>query len=165
MTLPAFWRRARLAAVKSAAPASSAMSREQTPQPAPAKQRILVIDDHPLVRRGLTTLINAEPDLIVCAEAANCREGLQAITGARPDLAVVDLSFRDGDGFDLVRAICAIQDGPPVLVLTMHEAPPYVRRAFAAGADGYVAKHESTETLLIAMRSVLRGETYGAPGV
>jgi DNA-binding NarL/FixJ family response regulator len=140
------------------------MSRKQTPQAAPAKRRILIVDDHPLVRRGLTALINAESDLIVCAEAANPRDGLEAIAGTRPDLAVVDLTFREGDGFDLVRAICAIQDGPSVLVLTTHEAPPHVRRAFAAGASGYVAKHEMTETLLIAIRSVLRDENYGAPG-
>ena len=142
--------------------AASVMCREQIPEP--AKQRILIIDDHPLVRRGLTTLINAEPDLIVCAEAANPRQGLGAIAQSRPDLAIVDLSFREGDGFDLVRAICAIQDGPPVLVLTVHQALPYVRRAFAAGASGYVAKQEMTETLLTAIRSVLRGETHGAPG-
>jgi len=134
------------------------------PQAAPAKRRILIVDDHPLVRRGLTALINAESDLIVCAEAANCSEGLEAIAGARPDLAVVDLSFRDGDGFDLVRAICATQGGPPVLALTMHDAPLHVRRAFAAGTSGYVAKREMTDTLLTAIRSLLRGETFGAPG-
>jgi len=133
------------------------------PQAVPARRRILIIDDHPLVRRGLTALINAEPDLIVCAEAANPREGLEVIAGARPDLAVVDLSFRNGDGFELVRGIRAIQDGPPVLALTMHETPLYVRRAFAAGASGYIAKREPPETLLIAIRSVLRGEAYGAP--
>ena len=140
------------------------MSRKQTPQSAPARRRILIIDDHPLVRRGLKALIDAEPDLIVCAEAANPRDGLEAIADARPDLAVVGLSFRDGDGFDLVRAICAVEDGPPVLALTTHDAPLYVRRALAAGASGYVAKREPNETLLAAIRSVLRGETFGARG-
>ncbi len=140
------------------------MSRKQTPQAAPAKRRILIIDDHPLVRRGLKALIDPEPDLIVCAEAANPRDGLEAIADARPDLAILGLSFREGDCFDLVRAICATHVSLPVLVLTTHDAPLYAGRAFAAGASGYVTKSEKTEELLVAIRSVLRGETYGAPG-
>jgi DNA-binding NarL/FixJ family response regulator len=139
------------------------MSRKRTRHTAPARRRILIVDDHPLVRRGLKALIDAESDLIVCAEAANARDGLQAIGDARPDLVIAGLSFRDDDGFELVRKICATHGGLPVLALTMHEAPLYVGRAFAAGASGYVAKRELTETLLVAIRSVLRGETFGAP--
>ncbi len=140
------------------------MVRKRTAQPAPVKRRILIVDDHPLVRRGLRALINAEPDLIVCAEAATQQDGLGAIATARPDLAVVDLSLGHGDGLELVREIRSREAGPRVLVLTMHDAPEYVRRAFAAGADGYVSKQELPETLLMAIRSVLRGETYAAPG-
>jgi DNA-binding NarL/FixJ family response regulator len=141
------------------------MVRKRTAQPTPVKRRILVVDDHPLIRRGLRALINAEPDLIVCAESATRREGVRAIATARPDLAVVDLSLGDGDGLELVREIRTHHAGLRVLVLTMHDAPEYVRRAFAAGADGYVGKQELTETLLMAIRSVLQGETYEAPGL
>jgi DNA-binding NarL/FixJ family response regulator len=140
------------------------MFRKRMPPTAPDKRRVLIVDDHPLVRRGLTALINAEPDLIVCAEAATKQEGLVAIAVARPDLVIADLSFIDGnDGLDLVKDIRARHAGLRVLVLSLHDSPHYIRRAFAAGADGYLAKHEITETLLLAIRNVLRGETYGAP--
>jgi DNA-binding NarL/FixJ family response regulator len=125
----------------------------------------MIVDDHPLVRRGLKAMINAESDLIVCAEAANPRDGLEAISGAQPDLVIADLSLGPGDGLELLHAIRSRHAALRVLALTTHDASAYVRRAFAAGADGYVVKHVSTETLLIAMRNVLRGETYGAPGV
>ena len=129
----------------------------------PVKRRILIVDNHPLVRRGLKTLIDAEPDLTVCAEAANPRDGLGAIAESRPDLVIADLSLGPGNGLELPRAIRSRHAGVRVLVLTMHDMPRRVRRAFAAGADGHVSKQEMTETLLMAMRSVLRGETYGAP--
>jgi DNA-binding NarL/FixJ family response regulator len=127
------------------------------------KRRILIVDDHPLVRRGLTALINAEPDLIVCAEAATRGDGLVAIAVARPDLVITDLSLIDGDGLELVRDIRSRHLGLRVLVLSLHDSPLYVRRAFAAGADGYLAKQKLTEALLQAIRSVLQGDAYGAP--
>src|SRR5580704_11925054 len=111
------------------------MLRKRTAQSAPVKRRILIVDDHPLVRRGLRALINAEPDLIVCAEAATQQDGVDALAIARPDLVIVDLSLGHGDGLELVREIRSTQAGLRVLVLTMHDAPEYVRRAFAAGAD------------------------------
>jgi DNA-binding NarL/FixJ family response regulator len=127
------------------------------------KRRVLIVDDHPLLRRGLTALINAEPDLMVCAEAATRGDGLVAIAVARPDLVITDLSLIDGDGLELVRDIRSRHLGLRVLVLSLHDSPLYVRRAFAAGADGYLAKQKLTEALLQAIRSVLRGDAYGAP--
>jgi DNA-binding NarL/FixJ family response regulator len=116
-----------------------------------------------LVRRGLRALIDAEPDLTVCAEAANPSDGLSAIEETRPDLVIADLSLGPGNGLELVRAIRSRHADVRVLLLTTHEAPRYVRLALAAGANGHVGKREMTETLLIAMRSVLRGEAFGAP--
>jgi DNA-binding NarL/FixJ family response regulator len=140
--------------------------REKSPSPpTPARRRILIVDDHPLVRRGLTALINAEPDLTVCAEAATQRAGIEAIASSRPDLVIADLSLHDGDGLDLVREIRASHDPLPVLVLTMYDAPIHARRAFTAGASGYVTKQELTGTLLLAIRCVLRGEKYVSPGL
>ena len=119
-----------------------------------------IADDQPLVRRGLKAVIHAEPDLIVCGEAATREDGLRAIAAARPDLVVVQPSLVRGDGLELIREIRSRYEGLRVLALTMHEAPLYVRRAFAAGASGYVTKSEMTETLLTAIRSVLSGGTY-----
>jgi DNA-binding NarL/FixJ family response regulator len=134
---------------------------KRTAPSALGRRRILIVDDHPLVRRGLTALINAEPDLVVCAEAATQQDGLVAIAVARPDLVITDLSLIHGDGLDLVRDIRSRHAGVRTIVLSVHDSPLYVGRAFAAGADGYLAKQEMTETLLLAIRSVLRGESYG----
>jgi DNA-binding NarL/FixJ family response regulator len=140
------------------------MLRKRTARSRQGRRRILIVDDHPLIRRGLAALINAEPDLIVCAEAATLQDGLVAIAVARPDLVISDLSLIHGDdGLELVRDIRSRHLGLRILVLSTHDSPLYVRRAFAAGADGYLAKHQMTEMLLPAVRSVLRGETYGAP--
>ena len=129
-------------------------------QSSPTRRPILIVDDHPLVRRGLKALIDAEPDLIVCGEAATREDGLRAIAAARPDLVVVDPSLARGDGLELIRESRSRYEGLRVLALTMHEAPLYVRRVFAAGASGYVTKSEKTETLLTAIRNVLSGGTY-----
>ena len=118
-----------------------------------------------LLRRGLTALINAEPDLAVCAEAATQQAGMEAAASSKPDLVIADLSLTGGDGLDLIRAIRASHHGLPILVLTMHDAPFHARRAFTAGASGYVTKQELTETLLLAIRCLLRGETYVSPGL
>ncbi len=131
----------------------------------PAKRRILIVDDHPLVRRGLTALIDNEPDLMVSGAAATHREGLAAIASSRPDLVITDLSLDSGDGLDMVKEIRLTDGGLPVLVLTMHDAPIHARRALRAGASGYVTKQEGSETLLIAVRCVLGGEEYVSPKV
>jgi DNA-binding NarL/FixJ family response regulator len=139
------------------------MLQTQTAPSTQEKRRILIVDDHALVRRGLAALINAEPDLTVCAEAASRGDGLVAIAVTRPDLVITDLSLIDGDGLELVRDIRSRHIGLPVLVLSLHDSPKYVRHAFEAGAKGYLAKQNMTEGLMLAIRSVLRGETYGAP--
>jgi DNA-binding NarL/FixJ family response regulator len=132
---------------------------------APARRRILIVDDHPLVRRGLTALIDNEPDLTVCAEAATQRAGLAAIATFRPDLVIADLSLEDGDGLALVEEIRSGYEDLPVLVLTMRDAPRWAHRAFRAGASGYVSKQEMGETLLSAIRGVLGGERYVSPRI
>jgi DNA-binding NarL/FixJ family response regulator len=136
------------------------MGRTRSPREPPARRRILIVDDHQLVRRGLTALIDNEPDLTVCAAAATPRAALAAIASSRPDLAVVDLSLLDGDGLALLKDIRSLHGDLPVLVLTVHDAPVYVQQAFRAGADGFVTKQEMGETVLLAIRSVLKGEKY-----
>lgn len=133
----------------------------------PGRRRILIVDDHPLIRRGLTALIDSEPDLVVCAEAATPQAGFDAIAAARPDLVITDLSMGDGvdAGLSLVNNIRSGYANLPVLVLTIHDAPHYARSAFSAGANGFVSKQELSETLLIAIRSVLKGEQYLSPKI
>jgi DNA-binding NarL/FixJ family response regulator len=131
----------------------------------PTRRRILVVDDHPLVRRGLTALIDSEPDFTVCGEAASCRAGLEAIAALGPDLVIADLSLGDGEGLELIRQSRTRVGSVPILVLTMHDGPLHAKRALRAGASGYVSKQELSETLLIAMRRVLDGEEYVSPKI
>lgn len=131
----------------------------------PTQRRILIVDDHPLVRRGLTALIESEPDLTVCGEAAGYPTGLDAIAALGPDLVIADLSLGDGDGLELIRRSRERLGSVPILVLTMHDGPLHVKRALRAGASGYVTKQELSETLLIAMRCVLDGEEYVSPRI
>jgi len=141
------------------------MHRENSPERTPSKRRILIVDDHPLVRRGLTALIDNEPDLTVCASAATLSAGLEAVESSHPDLVIADLSLGIDDGLAMVEKIHSGHGDLPVLVLTMHEAPVYARLAFEAGARGYVTKQEMLETLLVAIRRVLDGEEFVSPEI
>jgi DNA-binding NarL/FixJ family response regulator len=131
----------------------------------PAKQRILIVDAHTLVRRGLRALIDNEPDLIVCGEAATHRQALEVIAASTPDLVIADLSIGDGAGITMVEDIRALNADLPLLALSMHDAPRYAERAFRAGAGGYALKQEMSETLLIAIRLVLNGRKYASPRI
>lgn len=145
---------------------TSVVSKGLSPEP-PARRRILIVDDHPLIRRGLTALIDSEPDLVVCAEAATPQAGFDAIASSSPDLVITDLSMGGGAdaGLSLVNNIRSGYADLPVLVLTIHDASHYARRAFSAGANGFVSKQELGETLLVAIRSVLKGEQYLSPKI
>ena len=131
------------------------------PEPAPGKANILLVDDHPLMRRGLAALIDGEPDLVVCAEAGNRHGALAAIARRAVDLAIVDLSLEGGeDGIDLVKALKVREPPVPALVLSMHPEAHYGERALRAGARGYVAKQQLGEAVLVAIRRVLAGRIY-----
>jgi DNA-binding NarL/FixJ family response regulator len=124
------------------------------------RHRILIVDDHPLVRRGLRDLIAAEPDLEVCGEADDPPEALRQIASAAPDLAVVDLSLKSGHGIDLVKEIRARGAGTRILVSSMHDESLFAERCLRAGAMGYINKQEPPEKVIAAIRQVLRGELY-----
>jgi DNA-binding NarL/FixJ family response regulator len=125
------------------------------------KKALLVVDDHPLMRRGLAALINGEPDLAVCGEAGACRAALQAIARRPPDLAIVDLSLEGGeDGLDLVKSMKISHPAVPALVLSMHPESLYAERALRAGANGYVSKQQLGDAVLVAIRRVLDGRIY-----
>jgi DNA-binding NarL/FixJ family response regulator len=123
----------------------------------PEKRRILVVDANPLVRRGLAALIDAEPDLAVCAEAATASEAREVIAAFDPALVIADLSFEPGLGLDLVREICTRHPGLPVLMMSIDDGPIYVERAREAGAVGCVSKQALNGTMLAAIRAALDG--------
>jgi DNA-binding NarL/FixJ family response regulator len=126
----------------------------------PTKKTILIVDDHPVLRRGLAALINFEPDLVVCGEAATYQAALETIREKQPDLVIVDLALGGRDGLDLVKDIKLRHPLIPALVLTMHDESVYAERSLRAGASGYITKDQLDETVLIAIHRVLAGETY-----
>lgn len=124
------------------------------------KAKILIVDDHPIVRQGLAQLINLQPNLSVCGEAADAASARKAVDDLRPDLILLDLSLRDIPGIDLIKELQARQPKIPILVLSMLDQDLYAERALRAGARGYLMKQEATEKVLVAIRRILQGEVY-----
>jgi DNA-binding NarL/FixJ family response regulator len=124
------------------------------------KRNILVVDDHPILRQGLRQLINHELDLVVCAEAEDAEHALAEIERHDIDLAIVDISIIGTDGVGLTGQIKMRHPEIPVLILTMHDELLYAKRAFRAGAEGYVEKREAADTIITAIRKILGGEKY-----
>ena len=120
-----------------------------------AKRRILVVDANPLLRRGLAALIDGEPDLVVCAEAATARQAISAISATRPVLVIVDFSFEAGLGLDLVRKIRTRVGAPRVLLMSIDNGPLFAVRASEAGASGCVSKRALNGIMLAAIRAAL----------
>jgi DNA-binding NarL/FixJ family response regulator len=127
--------------------------------------RVLLVDDHPIVRQGLRHLIGNEPDLEVCGEAASVREAREAIRQVAPDVVVSDISLRDGDGIELVTELRAHYPALPVLVLSMHDEAIYAERMLAAGASGYIMKQAASEQFIVALRQVLAGGRWVSEAV
>lgn len=125
-----------------------------------AVKKIILIDDHPIMRHGLAQLIGMEPGLSVCGQAGSCAEGLEAIRQLKPDLAIVDLTLPDRHGLELIKDIQAMFPETKAIVLSMHEENLYAERALRAGARGYVMKEMAAETLVTAIKKVLGGGMY-----
>lgn len=126
----------------------------------PQKSRVFVVDDHPIIRQGLTMLIDREPDLTVCGVADGAAAALSGIPQTAPHVLLLDLSLEGPDGLDLLKVIRTRQPHLPVLIFSMHDESIYAERAMRAGANGYLMKREPTDKLLTAIRRVLRGEVY-----
>ena len=124
------------------------------------KNRIFVVDDHPLVREWLTSLINQQPDLEICGEAENAAQALHGISLSKPQLAIIDISLNAASGLELVKDLCIQHPLVASLVLSMHEEELYAERAMRAGARGYVRKRETSKNILAAIRCVLAGGIY-----
>jgi len=124
------------------------------------KTRILVVDDHPIVRLGIRQMIDPHPDLEVCGEAESAETALQLAARLKPDLALVDLSLAEGTALGLIGALRERAAGLQVLVLSMHDEALFAERALRAGARGYIMKQAAVEGLIAAIRHVASGQIY-----
>lgn len=126
---------------------------------------ILIVDDHPLFRHGLTQLINSDDGYAVCGEASSTPEAMTLIRKLKPELAIVDLGLKGPGGLELTKSIRVEFPKMPVLILSMHDEPTYAVRSLRAGANGYVTKQDALSSVLIALREVLDGRVYLSPSM
>jgi DNA-binding NarL/FixJ family response regulator len=131
-----------------------------TPDIFARKSRVFLVDDHPLVRDGLATLINQQADVVVCGDAEDATSALRKIATTRPHLALIDISLKLTSGLELIKDLRIQHPAVAVVVLSMHDEMLYAERALRAGARGYVMKRESTQNVLTAIRRVLEGGVY-----
>src|SRR5215510_6434811 len=133
---------------------------QSSPKKVGHKSRVFIVDDHPLVREGLTNLINGQDDLIVSGEAENSAQALDGIMKARPDVAIIDISLENESGLELVKQLSIQFPQVALIILSMHDESLYAERALRAGARGYVMKHETSKSVLASIRRVLAGDIY-----
>jgi DNA-binding NarL/FixJ family response regulator len=124
------------------------------------KKRIFIVDDHPIVRDGLITLINHQQDLGVCGEAEDAAQALKSISELKPEVIIVDIGLKSSDGIELTKSIKARYPRLPVIVLSIHDESVYAERALRAGAQAYLMKEVVSENIVTAIRTVLSGEIY-----
>ncbi|MHC4564973.1 MAG: response regulator [Planctomycetota bacterium] len=134
--------------------------KKQTEAEIENKTRILIVDDHPIVRQGLAELVNHESDLVVCGQAEDSHEAIKAIKDLSPTMAIIDISLKETSGLELIKDIHSQCPDLPVLALSMHDEMLYAERALRAGAMGYIMKQEATENVIVAVRRILGGEIY-----
>ncbi|KQP14936.1 response regulator transcription factor [Pseudorhodoferax sp. Leaf267] len=131
----------------------------------PGVIRILLVDDHPMVREGLRARLSSAPGLLVVGEAADAAEALVRLADCAPDVVLQDVGLKDGNGIDLVQAMLERQSGLRVLMFSMYDNPEYVQRALQAGARGYVLKDAPASEILAAIDAVAAGGTFLSPAV
>jgi DNA-binding NarL/FixJ family response regulator len=124
------------------------------------KAQILIVDDHPMTRAGLTHLINHQADTVVCAEAENAAEALDRLAVSKPDLILIDITLPGKSGLELIKDVKAMRPDLAMLVISMHDESLYADRVLRAGARGYITKHEGGDKLVVAIRRVLSGKIY-----
>lgn len=129
----------------------------------PTKRRVLIVDDHPVFRHGISAMINAEDDLVVCGEAGSAPAALESMRRLEPDIVLVDISLPGTNGIELLKSMKAERPKMPMLVVSMHDESLYALRALRAGALGYVMKAEALDLVLTAIRKVLEGEAFLSP--
>ncbi|MGO8747135.1 MAG: response regulator transcription factor [Thermoguttaceae bacterium] len=127
------------------------------------RRRIMIVDDHPVVRQGLALAMSREPDLEVCGEAEHIKEALQLVESGQPDVVIIDLSLDGEDGIELIDYIKSRWSAVKILVYSSHDEEVFAGRVLRAGAMGYLSKREPMPTALAAVRQILRGEVYLSP--
>jgi DNA-binding NarL/FixJ family response regulator len=138
----------------------AAMTHRKSQTGESSRKRILVVDDHAVLREGLVAQINRESDLIVCGEAENARAALAAAAAMKPDLVLADISLPGRNGLELIRDLRAMRPGLPVLVLSMHDPSLFAERVLRAGGRGFISKQRSGQRVIAAIRHVLGGQIY-----
>lgn len=130
-----------------------------------AKYKVLLVDDHPILRQGLAQLLGQEKDIFICGQFEEASKALEAVTQLKPDAAIVDISLKGSSGIELLKNIKVQFPRMLVLVLSMHDESLYAERALRAGASGYIMKQEPPDQVLVALRKVLGGEIYLSPAM
>ena len=130
---------------------------------AAAKKQILIVDDHPMMRQGLSQLLKSEGDLAVCGEAETSRQALDQAIRLKPDLVLIDITLPDKNGLELIKDIHAVLPETLLLVISMHDESMYAERVLRAGGRGYIMKQEGGKRLMEAIRQVLSGQIYVSP--
>ncbi len=143
-----------------AAAPSASRTRAASKPSKPARTRLLLVDDHPLMRAGLSMIINRQPDIEVCCEASSPAEALALMAREGPDLLVTDLTMPGRSGVEFIKDVLSLHPDQPILVVSMHDEMIYAERVLRAGARGYVMKEAGGEALLAAIRQVLEGRVY-----
>src|SRR5690348_2183725 len=141
-------------------PAGQKRTTTMPPKNKAPQKRLLIVDDHPMMRTGLAQLIENEADLKVCAEADNARQAMDLALSQAPDLILLDISLPDKNGLELIKDIRALKPGLPILVVSMHDEMLYAERVLRAGRRGYIMKQEGGKKLMEAIRQVLSGQIY-----
>jgi DNA-binding NarL/FixJ family response regulator len=135
------------------------------PDPTARATRILLVDDHPLIRQAVRETIEQEPDLAVCGEAGDEAAAMQLLKSSQPHLVLLDLSLGESSGMELIKWIINADPNTRVLVLSMHDEILYAERVIRAGARGYLSKRAAPDVIIAAMRTVLAGDIYLNPAI
>ncbi len=139
------------------------MSSLNSAEPRPGKHTVLIVDDHPLVCRGLAEFIAEEKDLEVCGEASDAAEAMRLVEHWHPHVVVLDLSLKNSNGFKLIERIKSCDEGIRILVSSMHDESLFAERVLRAGGMGYINKQEPIEKVIQAIRQILQGDVYLSP--
>lgn len=146
-------------------PGSPRSSADAASSPPPSKHRILLVDDHPMTREGLVSVINSQSDLEVCCQASNPAEAMSRLQKVTPDLLVTDMTMPGRGGLEFVKDVHAILPDLPILVFSMHDEMMHAKRALRAGARGYLVKDAGAAKALEVIRLILSGNTYVSPAI
>jgi len=141
-------------------PGNALIGTASQPKPKQLRSRVFIVDDHPLIREGLSRLISLQSDLSVCGRAATSQQALKSILVLKPDIVILDLTLSGSSGLDLLKDMKLRSITSRSLVLSMHEESLYAERALRAGAQGYIMKHEASNEVLKAIHRILDGEIY-----